>query len=219
MKWEGTDYRTLTLYPPRTFRSPDDRRAFRQSVVQALTAKAPMAEDGALLTVDAAGLSDFLGPMLARDLWRALLIAAGVIALVVLMALRSLRERLAAVAPVVIGLGLTLGILVLWQFPLHPGNLLALPLILGLGIDDGLHMVLRAREEGALALHTTGRSIWRTTLTTILGFGSLVFARSPAIASLGALAAIGALACFLATLIATPRILVITRSSELHGNR
>lgn len=218
VEWEGNRYRTLTVFPPHAFRRPEDRRAFRGSVLEALGGSEAAAGETGLLTVDAAGLSDFLGPMLARDLWRALVIAAVVIAVLVLLALRSLQERLAAVAPVLVGLGLTLGVLVLWQFPLHPGNLLALPLILGLGIDDGLHMVLRARDDGERALATTGRSIWRTTLTTALGFGSLVFARSPAIASMGVLAAVGALACFLATLVLTPRILGLGRSSGLHGD-
>ena len=157
--------------------------------------------------VDMAGLGDPLGPLLAADLRRSLGLCALVVLAVVGLSLRSLRESLAALLPVLVGLGLVLGGLVLSGFPLHPGNLLALPLVLGLGVDDGIHLVLRWREGDGDPLLTTGTSIWRTTVSTVLGFGSLAFAASPAIASLGALAGLGAVACFLATMFLVPRVL------------
>ena len=90
---------------------------------------------------------------------------------------------------------------------MHPGNLIAIPLVLGLGVDDGIHMVLRWKEKSGDPLVTTGGAIWRTTVTTFVGFGSLAFAESPAIASLGLLTGGGTLACFLASVVAIPALL------------
>ncbi|MEX1025747.1 MAG: MMPL family transporter [Planctomycetota bacterium] len=199
--FEGREYRSLTLHPPRTLAGRPARAAFRAEVEQRLGAD--------VLFVDAAGLGDSLGPLLRGDLLWSLGVSAPLVALLVVLVLGAGRASFAALVPVFAGLGIVLGGLVVTGFPLHPGNLLALPLILGLGVDDGIHMVLRWREARGAAgpLRSTGRSIWRTTITTGIGFGSLLFARSPAIASLGALAGVGALVCFLATMLAVPHVL------------
>jgi len=201
---EGRRYRTLDLHPARTLRGLEERMELRARVRRAL--------GGEVLVVDRAGVGDDLRGVLAADLRRSLVTCALVVLLVVAGTLRRTRDVAAALLPVLCGLGVTLGGLALSGFPLHPGNVLALPLVLGIGVDDGIHLVLRWRQTGADPLLTTGTSIWRTTLTTLVGFGSLVFASSPAIASLGALAAVGTATCFLATVLVVP--VVLGRSSE-----
>ena len=106
-----------------------------------------------------------------------------------------------------------MGGLALLEVPLHPGNFVAVPLILGLGVDDGIHLVLRHREGGGTA--ATMQAIWRTSITTAIGFGSLVTAQSPALASLGGIVLAGVLVCFAASALVLPPLLQrhdVTRS-------
>jgi uncharacterized protein len=197
--WEGREYVSLLLYPGRTPRDRAEREVLRSAARTELGADA--------ILVDVAGAGDELGSLLARDLARSLGLCALLVLGLLAWALREPRHVAAALAPVTCGLGLMLGALVLSGFPLHPGNLIALPLVLGLGVDDGIHMLLRWREGDGDPLATTGASIWRTSVTTILAFGSLASAASPAIASLGLLAGLGALACLVASLVVVPVLL------------
>jgi len=156
--------------------------------------------------VDPYGTGDALAPALAASLGRAVLISGAVVALVVLLATRGARRALVALAPSAVALAVTLGVMALADWPIHPGNLVALPLVIGLGVDDGLHLILRYGERGAAgtALGTTGHAIWRTTATTVLGFGSLAFATTPALVSLGVVVTIGTASAFLATVTLVP---------------
>jgi predicted RND superfamily exporter protein len=82
---------------------------------------------------------------------------------------------------------------------------MALPLIIGIGIDDGVHIVHRWLSEGKGKLYTvysgTGKAILLTTLTTMLAFGSLVFSIWRGFGQLGGALFLGSAACFLTTVI------------------
>jgi predicted RND superfamily exporter protein len=87
----------------------------------------------------------------------------------------------------------------------HMINLLALPLIVGIGIDDGIFLVsiaARAKKDGVSRGELVSRlaaschAITLTSLTTGLAFGSLLFTSTPAIRSLGTVFAIGILGCW-----------------------
>jgi len=84
-------------------------------------------------------------------------------------------------------------------------NVMALPMILGIGIDDGVHIVHRWRIEGSKKVKqifaSTGKAILLTSITTMLAFGSLVFSIYRGFGSLGGAMFIGVGACFLSTVI------------------
>ncbi|HVS17077.1 MAG TPA: MMPL family transporter [Planctomycetota bacterium] len=199
IEWEGRRYFSLTLYPQRTPEGRAQRAALREAT------RAALGRD--VILADAAGAGDELGPLLARELGRSLGLCGVLMIGMLAVSLRSPRDVLIALAPVTCGLGLALGALILSGFPLHPGNMIALPMVLGLGVDNGVYLVLRWREGDGDPFAATGGSIWRTSVTTIIGFGSLVTATSPAIASLGYIAALGALACFLTSIVVVPALL------------
>src|SRR5205823_14505897 len=96
------------------------------------------------------------------------------IVLVLLADFRKPLRVLAALAPLAMGLVLSLGIMGLCGLPLNPANMIAFPLILGVGVDNGVHVLhdyLCQRRKGAYTLsHTTGRGISVAALTTVLGF-------------------------------------------------
>jgi uncharacterized protein len=90
-------------------------------------------------------------------------------------------------------------------------NIIALPLIVGIGIDDGVHIIHRYRVEGEAAIGTvfasTGKAVIITSFTTMLSFGSLVFATYRGFGSMGLALFIGVGMCLLASLIVLPALL------------
>ena len=89
-------------------------------------------------------------------------------------------------------------------------NIIALPLLLGLGVDNGVHMVHRAKTEsdGKDLLQTsTARAVLFSSLTTLLSFGNLAFSPHRGTASMGWLLTIGVLFVVITTLVILPAFL------------
>lgn len=73
-------------------------------------------------------------------------------------------------------------------------NLMALPLLLGVGVDFSIHMILALRREAGdvgRVRRSVGRALLLAGATTIAGFGALAFASNAGIASLGRVCALG----------------------------
>ena len=96
--------------------------------------------------------------------------------------------------------------------------ILALPLIIGIGIDDGVHLIHRYHYEGKDAIFTvfssTGKAIIITSLTTMLAFGSLIFAIYRGFGSLGSALFLGVGTCLLASLFILPALLAMTEKNK-----
>jgi predicted exporter len=193
------DATVLLLFPPRALDTTERRDAFRSDVQSAL------GED-AWIEVPF-GMADHLGPALGGDLRRALLRVGVAVLLLAWLITGSPGRALLALVPVLTGLGVLCGALALLGIPVHPGNLAALPLILGIGVDDGLHVVLARRRGGDDTDLAVASGVWRTTATTSLGFGSLILAATPALSALGAMVLAGVLLCWLASALTLPALL------------
>jgi len=87
-------------------------------------------------------------------------------------------------------------------------TLIGLPLIIGIGIDDGVHIMHRWQQEGkgkiVTVFSSTGKAILLTSLTTMLAFGSMTFSVFPAWAWFGESLFLGVGSCFLTTIIILP---------------
>jgi predicted RND superfamily exporter protein len=86
-------------------------------------------------------------------------------------------------------------------------NFLGILLIIGIGIDDGVHILHHFQdEEGQVhpVFSNVGRAILLTTLTTMCGFGSLMFSSYTGIASLGIVLFIGVAYAFIMTVLIIP---------------
>ena len=134
------------------------------------------------------GLMEQLRDVLVVDLVRATLIAGLAILVLTFALVRGLANAARALVPVLIGLAVTLGAASAFDIQLQLGNFVAIPFVLGLGIDYGIHHVVRPTRAVQIA-------IWRTSMTTLLGFGSLITSATPGLATLGILTAIGVLVC------------------------
>ena len=101
------------------------------------------------------------------------------------------------------------GLMGLCDIPLNPANIMTLPLVIGIGVTNGIHILNRFAEErqpGILA-KSTGKAVLVSGLTTIAGFGSLVLAKHQGIQSLGYVMATGVATCMIAGLTFLPALL------------
>lgn len=133
----------------------------------------------------------------------------GAIALLVFLHFRKISSVILALLPVAIG-GLWLaGIMGWYAIPLNPANIMLLPLILGIGVTNGIHILNRFAEEQnpSILAKSTGKAVLVSGLTTIAGFGSLLLAKHRGIESLGLVMAIGVATCLLAGLTFLPALL------------
>jgi uncharacterized protein len=141
---------------------------------------------------------------------RALLLCVAAVVLILLFDLRNLYDTLIAMSPLVTGLLLTHGIFGIMGIDYTLLMFVVLPLIVGIGIDNGIHLVHRYRAEGEVtpALAGTGKALFLTTLTTVIGFGSLMFARWRGFYGVGLFLTVGIFSCFLMSVTVVPAALV-----------
>lgn len=196
--WRDASWWHLTLFAPHALEQRREREAFHAALAESFGAEQR--------AVDPWGLADELGPLLERDLAGAVGWCALMVVVLTWLSLGGIAATLAALLPLAIGMGIALGAVAWLRWPLNPGNFVALPLILGLGVDYGIHMLAR-HGEGVDALERTGDVIWRSSVATMLGFGALLCADTPPIASLGLLVLVGVAACTLASVLVLPVLL------------
>jgi predicted RND superfamily exporter protein len=199
--FEGRPHRAVTLWPAQR----QDREAFfdLQQQLRAVAGDDVVLHGGPTLTAA-------LEEMLVRDLQRACWIAALLAVGMVTWWLRSLRHGLLALVPSVLGLVVTLVLLRLFDVPLSMISFVSVPFVLGIGVDEGVHLVGHYRH-GATDTGATGVGIVRTSVGTVLGFSSLLLAATPGLQLLGGVVAFGSMACMLSCLFVLAPLLARTR--------
>jgi hypothetical protein len=142
---------------------------------------------------------------------RAGVYAFGVIVAVLLLDFRSVSRMLVAVAPLALGVAMTLGLMGLFGVPLNPANMIAFPLILGVGVDNGVHVLhdwLLRRAEGRTTIsHAIGRGVLVKAMTTMIGFGTLMISTERGLAGLGLILTLGVCCSMLSALVLLPAAL------------
>ncbi len=124
----------------------------------------------------------------------------------------SAVETFVGIVPPLLGLLLTFGILACLDMPLNPANLIILPLIIGIGVDNGVHVLhdfhhRRGREYRPSP--SLVNAISMTTSTSIVGFGSMMISAHRGLYSLGAVLSIGVASCVLLALVTLPAVLAL----------
>ncbi|MBD3165353.1 MMPL family transporter [bacterium] len=147
------------------------------------------------------------------------LLALGVIVVLLMLHFRG-PVGLLAIVPLLGATLLMLGMMVLLGVKYDFMNLIAVPIILGIGIDDGVHALHRFRETRAEGTERyfdcfrhVGRAILMTSLSTMIGFGNLAFYRMPTVAGFGLVLFFGVGLCFAATAFVLPAVMRLFRVS------
>jgi hopanoid biosynthesis associated RND transporter like protein HpnN len=133
------------------------------------------------------------------------------IALMVLFHFRSFSAMILALIPVAIGTLWLAGLMGWAGVPINLANIMTLPLVIGIGVTNGIHILNRYAEEGTPGIlsRSTGKAVLVSGLTAIAGFGSLILAQHRGIRSLGIIMSTGIATCMLAGLTFLPALLAL----------
>jgi len=135
-----------------------------------------------------------------HDSRRALVWTAAGIVLIVYLCFRTVRASLIALIPIMFGIVVTFGLLLLFRHRFSFMSITAIPLIIGIGIDNGIHLVRRYLESrysendnnGILAIaKASGAALIQSNLTTIVGFGALMASNFAPLAEMGLVTSMG----------------------------
>jgi hypothetical protein len=129
------------------------------------------------------------------------------IAVILVVALRRLRDAMLVLAPLLLSATLAVLVMVLLPLPLNYANIIALPLLLGVGVSFNIYFVMnwRAGRREMLA-SATARAVAFSALTTGTAFGSLALSGHPGTASMGALLLISLGCTLVASLVFVPAL-------------
>ena len=148
-----------------------------------------------------------------RDGPRASVLAFLAVVLVSALVTRSLRAMAAVIGAMLLAVSVTVAFSASTGLRLNFLNFVALPLTFGIGVEYAINIFDRARfEKDARAVgESVGGAVALSSLTTILGYGSLLFADNRALRSFGQLAIVGEIASLGAALLVVPAAIALTR--------
>ena len=140
---------------------------------------------------------------------KAALYALIAVVILVFLDFKTVRASFLAISPLIIGaiwLAITMS---LFDLDFNLANFFAVPILIGLGVDNGIHLVHRWREspQEALKFGSTQKGILLTSLTSMIGFGCLAFATHRGLMSLGLVMAMGCATSLVASLLVLPLLL------------
>jgi hopanoid biosynthesis associated RND transporter like protein HpnN len=193
----------IEVYPAEDIADNAALRGF----VMAVRSLAPNATDSPVIMLDA-------GDAVVGALKKAMGLAVVLISVALLAALRNPLDAALVLLPLALAGVLTLAATVLFDMPFNFANAIVLPLLLGLGVASGIHLVMRDRGEGAgasMLLTSTPRAVLFSALTTIGSFGTLAVSSHRGTASMGQLLTISIALTLVCTLVVLPAMLSLMR--------
>ncbi len=187
----------IQVFPSQDLR---DRRNLER-FVEAVTAIAPRATDQPVTVLRA-------GETIVRAFRNASILAFVLIGLFLRLTMRSWREVALVLSPLLLALCYTAAAAVLLHIPFNFANIIVVPLLLGIGVDAGIHVLHRVREVHGQLVHvletSTARAVLFSSLTTVMSFGTLSFMHHAGTASMGRLLTLSVTMMIVCTLIVLP---------------
>ncbi len=200
---DGTSY-LMTIIPKQNPWEGDHRTAFRNQV-ETVTDRST----GMILAADQ------LTQMATVDGVRASVIALIVVFIILLLDFRNLKLTLLTFVPLFFSVTSLFGIMALTGIKFDFVNIIAIPLLIGIGIDDAVHIDHRYRNEGrgsmAKVIASTGTAVLLTTITTIIGFASFIPSIMRAMRSTGIVLSVAMALAFLYSVFLHPALLILIR--------
>jgi len=198
----------LRILPEEDVRDPEALDRF----VEAVQAVIPQATGSPVVIKEA-------GDAVVEAFLMATAIALVVISLILIIALRSVRDIALVFIPLVLATVLTGATSVLIGVPFNFANVIVLPLLFGLSVDFGIHLVLREREARAAGTagvlsSTTPRAVFCSAVTTIGSFGSISLSAHVGTASMGILLTVALVHTLICGLIVLPAIMALLSKQQ-----
>ncbi len=136
--------------------------------------------------------------------------------IVILTALALFRTAFgvgAVAMTVILGVLWVVGVMEVFDWKANFFNIIAIPLLLGMGQDYAVHMYHRYIHDGVgrmrRVLRETGGVVFMTTLTTVIGFGGILFANHRGLLSMAWTSVAGLIACFVAAVVILPSLIIV----------
>jgi len=210
-RWVSPDgLHRVEIFPAVTISKGPDLRRF----VSAVRRVAPDVTGAPVLMLEA-------GRAVVDAFREAFTYALAAIALLLAALLRSVAMTGLILIPLLLGGLYTGGTMWLAGLPFNFANVIALPLLLGIGSAYGIHLVQRARgisaDDGGVLRTSTARAMFFSAITTVVSFGNLAFSDHPGTASMGILLTMGVLLTLAATLLVLPALLRLVPLDRLGG--
>ena len=150
------------------------------------------------------------GDAVVGAFWRAGALSVFLIVVMLVVVLKRFSDAVLVFAPLALAALLTVAASVVFGLPFNFANVIVLPLLFGLGVAGGIHLVVRERQEMGVdrVLETsTPRAILFSALTTIGSFGSIALSSHPGTSSMGVLLTIAIFLSLVCTLIVLPALM------------
>ena len=139
------------------------------------------------------------------------------ITILLMLLIKIKYDALIILISVLIGSIFTLGFMLFFNIPLNFANIIGLPLLLGIGVDSGIHITERFYEEKNtqtnIYITSSMKGVIISSLTTIFSIGNLAFSSHQGTASMGLLLSVGLISMMFATMIVLPSFLIWRDSS------
>jgi predicted RND superfamily exporter protein len=204
---EGGGAKSVTyLFPT----SPDAKRFAPPALVKALDRPSQGIEITGV-NIASAELKRIFG----RDAWRAVILGMIIVTVLLWMDFKSLWLTALANVQLVLGVIWMLGCMRLLGIKMNFVNAFVTSMILGVGIDYGIHIIHRISQEGLSnfeGLMETGKAVVMAALTNVAGFGTIGLSNYPGLRSMGIVAAIGSVTCLITALTTLPALLILTKT-------
>ncbi|HPR62696.1 MAG TPA: MMPL family transporter [Thermoanaerobaculia bacterium] len=142
-----------------------------------------------------------------RDAFRATVLGFVLVFILLYLDFKKLSLTFFSLIPLVFGILWMLGTMRLLDIPLNSMNIFVIAMIIGIGVDYGIHVVHRymeGKDDPWASVARTGNAIIVAALSTMIGFGTLTMSHFPGLRSMGLLAILGAAYCALASLTVFP---------------
>jgi len=160
------------------------------------------------------------GRAVLRSFFQAGGLSIGLIAVLLLVVLGRLRDVLLVFAPLMLAGVFSLALSVLFGLSFNFANVIVLPLLFGLGVAGGIHLVARAAtqdQHGGVLDTSTPRAVLFSALTTIGSFGSIALSNHPGTSSMGVLLTLAISMTLLCTLVFLPALMALLDHKASRG--
>ncbi len=206
---EGGSIAVAYLYPPQRIDSESDVLAFRNAISKicpdcVVTGWGPLAADITGVT--------------RRAMFRVLPLMIMALTLILVLAFRETKSVIISLLPVIWSVVVGLGAMKLFGIGINYVNAFAIPLVVGIAVDDGIHVAFRRRrspkESPGESVQSLAVPISMTSLTTGVAFGSLCLSHYPGLVSFGSLVAGGVFLVMLSSLMILPAYLGLFEKAQ-----
>ncbi|HCM41117.1 MAG: hypothetical protein A2Z97_10910 [Bdellovibrionales bacterium GWB1_52_6] len=166
---------------------------------------------------------------ISRDGPRATLFALCAVVLLVIVLFRKATTVLLILSALLLGATWLAGLILGLDWKINFLNFIALPITFGIGVDYGVNIFQRFRQEGGASIlrviRNTGGAVGLCSFTTITGYTSLLIAGNQGFVSFGRLAVAGELTCVVSAVFTLPALLLLlsrwrnkTKPPEITGS-